>query len=255
MCASINLDIQDKLSMSKCTPMIAFDGIGKIQFVKCGQWSCDDCGKHNARLWAWRVRLELTQHEAIWRMWTITLGSKYRTPKKAFADWPKLWNKFRMRIQRHYEKVDGKGWKWTYCAFVEGQQERDGMPHFHIITNIIPPPTYRKGRKKPSYRLKDFAVSCGFGYQAKDRVVESKEAANYVAKYASKGDPNMPKGFRRVRVSQKWAKLPDYQGKTLLLKSKAESVTHFLFRVHDLTGIELDVLYERYLTATEDRLA
>jgi len=114
------------------------------------------------------------------------------------------------------------------------------MPHFHIITDMPAP-----------YRIKDFAVHMGYGHQAKQRVVDTFEAANYVAKYASKGDKNMPKNFRRVRCSQNWSKLPPFQGDKLYVKSRNEHITAFLLRVSDETGADLDDLWEQWKWAHE----
>jgi len=118
-------------------------------------------------------------------------------------------------------------------AFVEAQPKKRKMPHFHIITNVPAP-----------YRIKDFAVHNGFGHQAKQDEITSTKAAYYVSKYVSKGDPNMPKKFRRVRVSQKWAKLPPFVGDHLFVKSKNELLRDYLIRVHEATGRGLDDLWD-----------
>lgn len=125
-------------------------------------------------------------------------------------------------------------------AFVETQTKKRKMPHFHIITNIRAP-----------YRIKDFAVHNGFGHQAYEDEITSKKAAYYVSKYVSKGDPAMPKSFRRVRTSQSWAKLPPYATNRLLVKSNKESITDFIFRVANETGKSPDDLWEQWKWAHE----
>jgi len=61
----------------------------------------------------------------------------------------------------------------------------------------------------------------------------------------------MPKGFRRVRVSQKWAKLPPYIGNKLYVKSKKETITAFLMRVSGATGRDIDDLWDDWKWAHE----
>jgi hypothetical protein len=85
-------------------------------------------------------------------------------------------------------------------------------------------------------------METGFGYQATQTVVTSSKAANYCAKYASKTNPATPKGFRRVRASRDWAKLPDYEGDPLLVRARRELLSDYLLRVHWITGVPLDDL-------------
>lgn len=105
------------------------------------------------------------------------------------------------------------------------------MPHFHVIS-----------LSKAPYRIKDLAHDCGFGYQAAESIINGQKAANYCAKYASKTNPATPKGFRRVRASRDWAKLPDYEGVHLLVKAGKELLSDYLLRVHWVTGVDMDDL-------------
>jgi hypothetical protein len=160
--------------------------------------------------------------------WTLTLGAAYRVPRDAFEALPSLWDRLRKSIQRSTGK-------WTYCAFVEGQAQRNGMPHFHIV-----------GHTKSPIRLKDLAAHNGFGYQAKEILIESKQAGLYVAKYASKGDKSIPRGFRRVRASQDWEKLPYKPKETYIVQAKDEGLTHYLIRVSEATDTPLDSVVDAY---------
>lgn len=90
------------------------------------------------------------------------------------------------------------------------------------------------------YRLKDLAWHYGFGYQAKEILIESPAAASYVAKYASKGDKSIPKGFRRVRASQDWEKLPPRSRAPYIVAGKDEDISHYLIRVSEETHLSLD---------------
>lgn len=207
-----------------CPSFYAFDNEGNLHAVQCGQWSCATCAKHLSRLWAWRCRLHVAQAGGEAYFWTLTLRGKYHTPAQGYKALPHLWDNLRKRIQRSQKT-------WTYCAFVEGQPKRDYMPHFHVISMC-----------KAPIRIKDLAHECGFGHQAYESLINSSKAANYCAKYASKTNPATPKGFRRVRASQDWAQLPDYEGDPLLVKAKSELLSDFLLRVHWISGVPMDDL-------------
>lgn len=221
--------------MVDCPALVAFNSRGIVVGVKCGLWSCPTCRQHNSRMWAWRARLQIeNDNKTTYYFWTFTLGSAYKTAKAGFRAIPKLWDNIRRAVQKRE-----KG--WIYLAFVEGQGRRGNMPHFHVLSN-----------KPAPYRIKDFAVHNGFGYQAKEKPVESIEAAGYVSKYVSKGMPDAPRNFRRCRPSQKWAKLPPYEGDPLLVKSRKESLTDYLLRVNQASGVDIDELYNRWRTATDE---
>lgn len=210
--------------MSKCPAFLAFDSDGNLHGIQCGQWSCPKCAKTLARLWAWRCRLHLEAHQNKGWFWTLTLRSKYRTPEQGYEALPTLWDNLRKRVQRANKT-------WSYCAFVEGQPARGYMPHFHVIS-LSPAPI----------RIKDLAMECGFGYQATESVVNSGKAANYCAKYASKTNPATPKGFRRVRASRDWAKLPAFEGEPYLVRASNELLSDYLLRVHWVSGVAIDDL-------------
>lgn len=213
-----------------CPTMHAFNQRGNVVAVPCGSWTCPDCARQNARMWAWRCRItvELAGNHAYF--WTFTMRAKYRTPFAAFKDLPLLWDRLRKRLARAGLHT------WSYCAFVEGQPKRSDMPHFHIISLQASP-----------VRIKDLAMYSGFGYQADESRVNSHEAASYCAKYASKQAAVVPKNFRRVRASRDWAKLPDSDYPALIVKSKVETTADYLLRVADLTGVGLQLLADAWL--------
>jgi len=207
-----------------CPVMRAFNTKGKIVNVYCGSWACEQCAKRIASQWAWRVRIHIQEREGKWYFWTLTLSSQYVTAAKGFAALPALWDNLRKTMQRKHPK-------WEYCAFVEGQPNRSYMPHFHVISSV-----------KAHIRIKDLAVHVGFGYQAKEKLVDGPQAGAYVAKYATKQSPNTPKNFRRVRTSRGWSKLPILDGAQLIVKSRNEHEWQYLLRVHDITGIDMKKL-------------
>lgn len=190
--------------------------------VPCGLWACPTCSKHNARMWAWRAKLQIDTDDRQAFFWTLTMRGGYKKASDAYEDIPRMFDSLRKFIRR-------ENGEWTYLAFVEGQPKRGGMPHFHIISMCGAP-----------YRLKDLAWYYGFGYQAKEIKIESPQAASYVAKYASKGDKSIPKGFRRVRASQDWEKLPPHSRRPYIIAGRDEDVAHYLIRVSEETHLTLD---------------
>jgi hypothetical protein len=216
---------------TKCPVMKAFNQDGQIVTVYCGLWSCPRCQKVLARQWAWRTKIQVEANGGVAFFWTLTLRGKYRTALQGFLVLPKLWDTFRKIIQRF-------GGKFTYIAFVEGQPKRSYMPHFHLIVMV----------KSPK-RIKDLAMQAGFGFQAKETKVTSTKAASYVAKYASKQSPETPKGFRRVRASRDWAKLPEGEPGQYIVKSRNETNAQYIMRVEAITGIAIEILKDRWLDA------
>jgi hypothetical protein len=99
--------------------------------------------------------------------------------------------------------------------------------------------------------MHDWAVKRGFGFEADASPVDNHEAAAYVSKYASKGDPTMPRKFRRVRASRGWTKPPKDPEKRLIVPAKGESLIAFLIRVQDRADIGLDELYKRWSDAQD----
>lgn len=154
----------------------------------------------------------------------------YFRAREAYEDIPRMYSSLRKFMQRQFEG-------WTYLAFVEGQPKRAGMPHFHIISLA-----------KAPYRLKDLAVRFGFGYQAKEVLIDSPKAATYVSKYASKGDKNIPKGFRRVRCSQDWAKLPPRSRAPYIVQAREETIDAYFVRVSESTHLFLDEVVEKWMS-------
>jgi len=165
---------------------------------------------------------------------TLTQSNKVKDPARAYKLLPAQWDVFRKLMQR--ANPDG----WRYIAFVEGQPHRDYMPHFHIIASSHPLPQTIKQSDKTA--LANVARRCGFGWVCDYQVVTDKHAAAYVAKYASKVAPNMPKGFRRVRTSQGFADMPDAIQPSLILPMPNEKLAQYLIRAGDITGYDPDDL-------------
>jgi len=148
---------------------------------------------------------------------------------------PEIWDVLRKTMQR----TTGK---WSYLAFVECHPNRAKIPHFHVVS-LTPAPQTGSHKTRP---IKDLAWNTGFGFMATEEKIESGKAAGYVAKYASKHDPSIPRNFRRCRCSQDWAKLPEIKLDPYLVKSRTESLSDFLIRVNTQTSVDLDTLYIRW---------
>jgi hypothetical protein len=230
----------------KCPVCVAFTHEAKATLIYCNQWKCSKCAKRLAGKWAKRTELAIASMKGTfggdaWFL-TLTLGSQYLSTLDGFQAIPRLWDTTRKAYQRYYGS-------FTYIAFVEGQEKRGGMPHFHIVTSVEPP-TKRGRRGYVTKRgVHDFAVAYGWGYQAKLEIVTDSQAAVYVAKYASKGDVSMPKSFRRVRASADIPKLPDLGTFPLLVPAYEEDIAHFLARVVDATGEQPEALYQKWSDA------
>lgn len=175
---------------------------------------------------------------------TLTLSSYYQTPDQGFAALKKLWDKTRKAFQRSHPK-------WTYLAFVEGQPERDDMPHFHILSAQLPPAKKNKQGQVTKHNLHDWAVSLGWGFEVDLKPVDGDGASYYVAKYASKVSPHHPKNLRRVRVSKDWPKEPREAVVALMLRKKGEPLTNYLNRVAHECDTPYQAIQQRYYEANQ----
>lgn len=232
--------------VTKCPVMKAFTIDGKIAVIYCGQWSCARCSKMLAKQWAIRCILHVDANGGQAYFWTFTMRGKYHNTDTAFRALPRLWDNLRKAVQRAFkarakklgDTGENKGGQWSYIAFVEGQPQRDYMPHFHVIS-----------LQKSPRRIKDLAMYAGFGYQAKEKRITSKKAAYYVAKYASKQHDNMPRKFRRVRKSNDVPALPTGQKNAYIVKKITETNAQYILRVADLTGIGVEIIKEKWFNA------
>lgn len=204
----------------------------------CGKWSCETCRQSLAKQWAWRASLHINSVQHIAYFWTLTLRGEINTSYQGFRVIPSAWDALRKKMQR----VTGK---WTYLAFVECHPKRNSIPHFHVLS-LTSAPMVGNHRSQP---IKDLAWQSGFGFMATEEIVQGWKAAWYVAKYASKHDPAIPRNFRRCRCSRDWTKLPDVELPSFLVKARTEHLADYIQRVGEITGMGLDRLYQRYRTA------
>jgi hypothetical protein len=161
---------------------------------RCKLWSCPHCAKINSDLWIMRVthgcqQLIAQGHELSFV--TVTSHEKL-TAQQSVEVLPNSWHKLSMRLRRHV-----KGMKYVVIP----ERHQSGRIHIHAITLA--------GTNKRWW--KDNARACGMGYMAEEEAVYSASGAGfYVGKYLSKqlSDARWKKGFRRVRTSLHFPKLP-----------------------------------------------
>jgi hypothetical protein len=229
----------------QCPMAVAFSSEGQAKLLYCGKWSCKICAKRNSRIWSIHAYYGITamaDKSARVHFWTLTMGSQYARPAEAYKAFPRLWDATRKAIQRYHKE-------FTFIAFVEGQPKRSYMPHFHVLTFQSIPSGYST-RNDPLEWIKDFGAHMGFGWSNKDEMVTSLRAAGYVTKYASKGCPEIPKGFRRVRCSRNWVKSPDKAYDPYYVRSVGERIEDYLQRVEAGTGVPIDTIAQSYQKAT-----
>jgi hypothetical protein len=162
---------------------------------RCKSWYCPGCAKLNKNLWVMRTYKaaeELIGQGIALSMVTIT-GHEKHSLEYAVACYPNQWNKLQNRWRR---KVGNP----YYAMFPEIAPET-GHFHVHMLTD-----------KWADERFwKDNARRSGMGYMADegDHNIPPKKAAFYASKYLGKQlGTQWEKGFRRVRTSQNWPKLP-----------------------------------------------
>lgn len=162
----------------------------------CEMWSCPDCSKKLRERWKARVAFgtnALLQSGAKMNFITITSHEDLTTFAATCAVFPDAWSKLYAAIKR---KTPGL----AYCLIPE--KHADGRLHMHMISNAAITTRW----------LKDNARSRGLGFMAEvDPLRTVAHAVWYVAKYLGKGldDEPLPPHFRRIRLSQNWAALPE----------------------------------------------
>lgn len=223
---------------SRCPYGIGFNNAGKAVALFCGKWSCERCRTGLAKQWAWRASLHVGTVGKPCYFWTLTLRPDVHTAYQGFRVLPKSWDNLRKTVSR-------KSGKWSYLAFVECHPRRSRIPHFHVLSLTAAPVT----GSHVSSPIKDLAYNAGFGYMATEELVASWKAAWYVAKYASKHDPAIPRGFRRCRASRDWTKLPESDLPAYMVKSKNEHFWQFFIRVAEQTDVDEQTLESRFFVA------
>lgn len=205
----------------------------------CNDWNCPRCGQQRAREEYGRIvsgARELGKTNKLY-MLTITCRGKEMSHEDAENGYL-VWTNSLLTTLRMSAKRAGK--TWAYASVTERQKRQH--PHSHYLTTYCPDDVVlvKKGEGKFSYTqgqtylakhatlqtayLEKACVGAGLGWQYDLSELESVEGASrYVAKYLFKEtvfSTVWPKGWRRVRYSQSWPKLPDVKGEAVILLSK-----------------------------------
>jgi hypothetical protein len=131
----------------------------------------------------------------------ITLTSHERLAASAsLRVLPRAWSKLQERLRR-----EAKG---DYLIVPE--LHKDGRVHLHgLFSHAVSKRWY-----------KDNARACGLGYQVDlQEIKRDGGVAAYITKYLTKSvlEPQFAKGFRRVRTTRGWPKLPPMEARSGLV--------------------------------------
>jgi len=230
----------------------------------CNHWDCPRCGQTRARQEYGRIVSGIRELAKVSNIYfaTITAPGKEMTQYEADEQWPlwsnRLFSSWRTRTKSH-------GGKWCYVAVTERQKR--GHAHSHILTTAYPMDIREQvcaiSERKEAYRNKDgtysrlrsdwlrqSVIQAGMGEQYDISLVASHEAASrYIAKYLFKQTAltyKWPKGWKRVRYSQSWPKMPDVSTDCMVLLSADDwrwlGKRAAIVKVKDV-GIVADVRY------------
>lgn len=192
----------------------------------CNHWDCKRCGILRAKEEYGRIVQGAKEIALNQELWFITLTCRGRQLNVADAEENYLeWtNRF---LDAARIKARRLGQAWYYVQVTERQKR--GHPHSHILTVFHPHDEVASKRTKwrtdnagkriyeqvellRSDWLSKEVVRAGLGSEYDISSVRSVEAASrYVAKYMFKSCmfTVWPKGWKRVRYSQSWPKLPE----------------------------------------------
>lgn len=224
-----HIEVSHEISTMCPRGLRVFNTAGDTVRLACDQWACTICRIRLSHHWANRIRYGLALWDGPKRHWVLTLPGHIKTASFGFYVLKRAWHNFYTAIQR-------QGTPFYYAAFVELHPKRFGIAHFHIVSL----------RASPG-RLKDIAHHAGFGFIDSDDEIEGKLAAYYVSKYTSKQGSQMPKGFRRVRVSRVWPSLPTpIPDPPIITLGTGEQLGAYLQRVFNQTGVPLPDLLARW---------
>lgn len=233
--------MDDKCSYN--APYFAYESQSKIWTVvqgNCHHWDCTRCGIGRAKEEYGRIIEGCRQIAKDRSLYFITitcrgrdLGVKYA--EQNYLKWTnRLLDACRARCKR-------SGGAWYYVQVTERQKRKH--PHSHIITTFdvgdictghvdkwIQNKAGKKQKKEVSALrsrwLQKAVLSAGLGEQYDISIVETVEGASrYVAKYLFKDSifkTDWPPGWKRVRYSQSFPKLPERKTTAFVLLEHAD---------------------------------
>lgn len=202
----------------------------------CNDWNCPRCGQQRAREEYGRIvegSRKISETDQLY-FFTITCRGSDCSIEEAESNYLNWTNKLLTRLRTEAKRANKQ---WFYASVTERQDRRH--PHSHYITTYCPDDVVFIEEGKPkhycttghvfpakhdtlqSHKLERACVECGLGYQYDISRVQNNEAGSrYMAKYLFKEtifSQIWPKGWRRVRYSQSWPKLPETKGDAMIL--------------------------------------
>jgi len=203
----------------------------------CNHWDCPRCGQIRARTEYARIVHGVHELSVLYpQLYFQTITCRGRDMGKGEADTHYL--EWTNRLLDSYRaRVKSKGGYWCYVQVTERQKR--GLPHSHFLTTFAPDDEYMGTiikwsrhtdgivrEEKPALRsdwLQRAVMRSGLGEQYDISLVRSEAAASrYVAKYMFKQTAfaaDWPKGWKRVRYSQNFPKLPELKTDAFVLRT------------------------------------
>lgn len=160
----------------------------------CDSWKCPECSEKLRDKWTLRAQIgvrDLIGQGIKVQFVTLTSHERNRTFAAGAAVFSSAWGQLSKRLKR---KADVSEY------FMVAERHKSGALHMHCLW------TFGVSKRW----LKDNARECGLGYMVDVQEIQTVlEATKYVTKYLTKslGD-EVPKRFRRIRVSAGWADVP-----------------------------------------------
>lgn len=203
--------------------LIGWDLVGLRAFVTradCKLWSCDECKEKMRARWVLRAEIgvrEFLAQDIRVDFITITSNEKLTNFAQTEYVWRDAWSKLYAALKRKNKALE---------YFIVPEKHKDERMHVHALWTASVTKKW----------LKDNARKRGLGFMADVTQVKSvRGATGYVTKYVGKDlGADVPKGFKRVRVSQGWAGIP------------APITEHNLYRWEYVLGErDLEIIMER----------
>ena len=210
--------------VNRCPYIFYRETTGTAHIVQgcCNDWTCPRCGHIRARQEYAKIlngANVLAEQAMPLYFWTLTCRGKELSlweAEKGYLTWTnRLLTSARTKAGR-------AGQPWHYVQVTERQRRHH--PHSHLISAYCPGGSVSvcKGARLPNGRtarhdtlwsewLIAASSRAGLGTECEISLIRSPQAvAVYVAKYLFKDavTTKWPKGWKRVRYSQSWPKLP-----------------------------------------------
>lgn len=207
-------------------PFIFFvdaNGIARLVQGCCNSWTCERCGHMRALHEYGRLvngARELARMDESLFFMTLTCRGRELSPMEADAGYGEWTNRLLTTCRA---KQVRSGRLWAYAAVTERQHR--GHPHSHFITTFCSDDVqeFQKGADLPngtvakhdtlySEWLVTACTRAGLGRMVDVSLINNPVAvAVYAAKYMFKEavETVWPNGWRRVRYSNSWPKLPE----------------------------------------------